>query len=120
MGLQQVLDALIAEGTPQIQVHLRHSDQPLGPGKIERIVQMQTNATGVTTEAVLYRILCPVMLQANQQSRPVKMILPVVFDGADLLMIYEEPLNADGEKAAITPGDSKSSGLIIPGRPRNG
>lgn len=107
MGLQHALDALIADGKP-ILLQLRHTNQPMGPGKCERI---QGGTSGNT-----YRMMCPATMQTTPQSRPQKMIQPLVFDAADILLIYEETLNADGEKASIPTDGKGSGGLIIPGR----
>ena len=117
MGLSQALDALITKGE-LVQVHLRYTAEPIGPGKVERITQTTFSNTGSGDMiSTIYRMLVPVMMQANPQSKPMKVTLPIVFDGADVVMIYEAPINNEGEKAIVTPGpNGGASGLIIPGR----
>lgn len=115
MGLQHALDALIAADKP-ILLQLRNTNQPMGPGKCVRLTTIHTAPDGSETQSHVYRMMCPATMQTTPQSRPQKMIQPLVFDAADILLIYEETLNADGEKASIPTDGKGSGGLIIPGR----
>lgn len=113
MGLAQALDALIA-ADKNVQIQLRHQLQPLGPGKCERITQPDKDLPD--EPSYLYRLLAPAMMQATPQSRPQKMLLPIIFHEDDLQMIIEDPINVEGEKAIVTPPPGNGSGLIIGGR----
>ena len=115
--IQSHLNDLIAAGG-DLQIGLRGSPQPLGPAKVEIVLedaidpQMPPVATG------LYRMLLPATMQANKHSRPSSMLLPVVFAIEDVLLAIEPPLAQDGSPAIVTPsnGDRTPGGLHIPGR----
>jgi hypothetical protein len=115
------IDSLIAAGV-EFQVGLRGGAQPLGPAKVERIevpkVGYEVPKVGYEPDATvtLYRMLIPAQL-ANPNARASTVIVPIVFDGDDVLIVIEAPLNKDGE-AAIIPmnGGRTPGGLHIPGR----
>lgn len=110
-ALQAHLDILIASGKT-FQVVLRGSAQPIGPAKVEAIT---VTLVDQSTEQ-LYRMMCPAMIQQNKTSQPVPVILPMVFAAEDVLMIIEEPVNAEGDKLVVTPPGRTAGGLHIPGR----
>lgn len=107
------IDNLIAENRA-IQVGLRNHAQPIGPGKCELI--KITDAQG-SPAGSLYRMTLAANMQATPQSRPQAVSVPFVFDGDDVVLVIEEPRNADGDAAIITPGNGRTAGgLHIPGR----
>jgi hypothetical protein len=105
-NLQHYIDSLIAKGA-EFQVGIRGSAQPLGPAKVEHVA----DSIG------LYRMLVPATIQANKNSRPSTVVLPIVFSGADVMLVIESPLQQDGSDLIVTPGNGRTAGgLHIPGQ----
>jgi len=109
------IDNLIAAGK-RVQVVLRGSQQPLGPGIVEKIGIAEKLPDGSHGPSlVVYKMLVPAHIQENQHARPRQVTVPMVFDADDVLVVIEEPINQDGEAAIVTPNGKSASGLYIPG-----
>jgi hypothetical protein len=103
-NLQDYMDILISKGVA-FQVGLRGAAQPLGPAKIEH----------VQSSIGLYRMMQPA--QIGRAESPTPVIMPIVFNGADVLLVIESPLALDGSQAIVTPGNGRTpGGLHIPGQ----
>mgnify|MGYP003510298609 FL=1 len=91
------IDNLIAQGK-NMQICLRGSAQPIGPGKLEVAASFGGgfNAGDTRPVPMLYRMLQPATMQTSQHGRPTALLLPMVFSADDVLMVIEEPLTAEG------------------------
>lgn len=107
-SIRNHIDALIANGV-EFQVGIRGTGQPIGPGKVEQVENPPHALDG------LYRMLVPAAMQADKNSRPKNVFLPLVFDVSDVVLVIEAPVNRDGESAILTPNGKTAGGLHIPG-----
>lgn len=99
------LKAIIDE-KKQVQIGLRATGQPLGPGQIEE----------VDGYVGLFRMLVPAEYAENQHARKRKVLLPIAFTIDDVAIIIEEPRNIEGEPLVQPVGNGRTpGGLIIPG-----
>jgi len=121
MGFSRfALDCLIARNRP-LQVHLKGTPQPFGPGKIEPAYsahELAHVADGGTHREELrqyYMISVEAMLQSGPNGRPGKVSLPVVFHIDDVLIVIGDPVNIEGSPIVMpTPGRG-AGGLHIGG-----
>lgn len=118
--MQCVLDNMIDRGeeigpgnerrTKLIQIGLRGQAQPIGPGTVRRV----TDRIG-DTATTYYKMFVEAMLGNPQQpTRGRRVTLPILFAAEDVVMILDEPMNADGE-SMIVPAGSMPAGLRPPG-----
>ena len=82
------IDNLIAQGK-NMQICLRGSAQPIGPGKLEVAASFGGgfNAGDTRPVPMLYRMLQPATMQTSQHGRPTALLLPMVFS-ADAVMLH--------------------------------
>jgi hypothetical protein len=105
------LRTLIAAGV-ELQIGIRATGQPLGPGKVEEIPEHYGE---------IFQILVPAQFAENQNARPKMVLMPVSFMLDDIACIILPPRNVDGSAietttpSRSTPPGRTPGGLIIPG-----
>lgn len=109
---KRYIENLVTNGT-LVQVGLRATGAPIGPGKLEHV-----KIDGEICEG-MYRMQAQAQFQENAQARQKMVLLPMVFSIEDIAVIVEPPRNMDGSAIeTVTPRSIPGrtpGGLIIPG-----